>query len=410
MLLSALTIVVFVQCEDTDRRVQILRRHLKETGAGMSPATTEYHDGFSAAYEFWLEDSSAGRVDYESIANAVNEAFEDSSFSVDRIRRLVSFSWNIDGEVVGDKPELVHVFAEAREHEVIPVIRVDGDEVYRSSRTLTPVTVGEFKPGETIYFALPGKGANVVLPGRITGISGNGKVDDSVFTPVARSGDYTVFRAHGAGYYSVTSRIGDREYTNSVFVSPVPTYHVDRVDRNWYYTQFRTRTTSNCGPSVVAMGIAWARGHHVPVETVRSIIGWQNTGAVSLYQMRSVLDDYGVDNSILHLDSPEVIFEALDRGHLVGVVYDMARMTVTQNPEHSLFGQYYADSGGHYLMIKGYSLDRSHFVVYDPIPSDWHSNSGRYGDGMSMYGRNRYYSVEELFHALRSYQGLEIKK
>ena len=76
--------------------------------------------------------------------------------------------------------------------------------------------------------------------------------------------------------------------------------------------------------------------------------------------------------------------------------------------EDNLFGQYYIDSGGHYLMIKGYSLDKRYFVVYDPIPSDWVANSKRYADGMSMYGRNRYYDVDELFTSLRAPQVLEI--
>ena len=46
--------------------------------------------------------------------------------------------------------------------------------------------------------------------------------------------------------------------------------------------------------------------------------------------------------------------------------------------------------------------------MYDPIPSDWIGNAKRYADGQSMFGRNRYYDVDELFAALRSPRVLEI--
>jgi hypothetical protein len=56
---------------------------------------------------------------------------------------------------------------------------------------------------------------------------------------------------------------------------------------------------------------------------------------------------------------------------------------------------------GHYIVIKGYSLDGEYFVIYDPIPSDWSSNSFRYGDELSMIGQNRYYPAGELIRSLR---------
>jgi hypothetical protein len=71
------------------------------------------------------------------------------------------------------------------------------------------------------------------------------------------------------------------------------------------------------------------------------------------------------------------------------------------DPDSDLFGKYYNDSVGHYIVIKGYSLNGEYFVIYDPIPSDWSANSFRYSDDMSMLGRHRYYSSTELLRSLR---------
>ena len=126
-------------------------------------------------------------------------------------------------------------------------------------------------------------------------------------------------------------------------------------------------------------------------------------------QLSEVLDAYDVPNAIRRISSPRDIVDMLDANHLVGVVYDMAGISFAEDAENSVFGQYYEDSGGHYLMIKGYSLDGNFFIVYDPIPSDWARNSSRYADGTSMFGRNRYYDADELFAAMRFQGVLEIE-
>jgi hypothetical protein len=69
-----------------------------------------------------------------------------------------------------------------------------------------------------------------------------------------------------------------------------------------------------------------------------------------------------------------------------------------------MFGKYYNDEVGHYIIIKGYSLNGEYFVSYDPIPNDWTVNSFRYGDELSMVGRNRYYNSREILRSLRSYE------
>jgi hypothetical protein len=58
--------------------------------------------------------------------------------------------------------------------------------------------------------------------------------------------------------------------------------------------------------------------------------------------------------------------------------------------------------------VKGYTLDKGYFVVYDPYPVDWESNSLRYGDDVSMIGKNRYYPADQLFKALRTPLVLEV--
>ena len=39
---------------------------------------------------------------------------------------------------------------------------------------------------------------------------------------------------------------------------------------------------------------------------------------------------------------------------------------------------------------------------------DWESNSMRYGDDVSMIGKNRYYPAEQLFSALKTPLVLEV--
>ncbi|MGA2379906.1 MAG: hypothetical protein ABSG85_11425, partial [Spirochaetia bacterium] len=78
------------------------------------------------------------------------------------------------------------------------------------------------------------------------------------------------------------------------------------------------------------------------------------------------------------------------------------------DPVTDLVGRYYDDDEGHYVLVKGYTLDRGYFVVYDPYPVDWESNSLRYGDDVSMIGKNRYYPAEQLFSALKTPVILEV--
>ena len=81
---------------------------------------------------------------------------------------------------------------------------------------------------------------------------------------------------------------------------------------------------------------------------------------------------------------------------------------VDGDPATNLVGRYYDDDLGHYVLVKGYSLDKGYFVVYDPYPVDWESNSLRYADEVTMIGKNRYYPARQLFGALKTRMVLEV--
>lgn len=99
----------------------------------------------------------------------------------------------------------------------------------------------------------------------------------------------------------------------------------------------------------------------------------------------------------------------LDRGHIALVLVDAGAIPVTRSdPVNDVRGRYYDDDGGHFLVVKGYSIDRKYFVVYDPYPSDWDSNAIRYEDEVTMIGKNRFYAANELVRAMKSSTVIEV--
>ncbi len=66
----------------------------------------------------------------------------------------------------------------------------------------------------------------------------------------------------------------------------------------------------------------------------------------------------------------------MDRGHIALVLVQSGIIEKVQgDPVSDLVGRYYDDDEGHYVLVKGYTLDKGFFVVYDPYPVDWESNS-----------------------------------
>lgn len=221
-----------------------------------------------------------------------------------------------------------------------------------------------------------------------------------------------VYRALKSGYYNITVESADGSLSKIyLYVSTFASRHADRNDINWYRTQFNTGTSSNCGPSTVSMAIAWAKAEYVPVISIREKVGWQSDGGTSYADLRGVMRQYGVSSKIMYTGTANDLFKIIDRGNIAIVLIHTS--DISKNPDDtskSSIGRYYDDSVGHYIIIKGYSLDKKYFIVHDPIPSDWVSNAFRQNDGISMIGKNRYYPAAELYNALRRRDVIEIDR
>jgi murein DD-endopeptidase MepM/ murein hydrolase activator NlpD len=215
----------------------------------------------------------------------------------------------------------------------------------------------------------------------------------------------TKVRFKKSGYYGVTVREeSGREQYYSIFVSPIPTMHVDLPINsfNWYRTQFNTGTPSNCGPASASMAISWAGGKYFPVSAVRQAIGWHGNGGTSFDELLKVILNQGVDASIEPLKTTQNMQDVIDSGGIAIILFHTDGVRSSRgNPATDLFGKYYNDSVGHYVVVKGYSLNGEYFVIHDPIPSDWSANSFRYEDEISMMGKNRYFSASEVLRSLR---------
>jgi hypothetical protein len=402
LILPALLLLLFGCVDQTSRLDPGIIRAFESGVMRLSIAIEPLDDGYSPFYR-------ASLVDESELAHRIGEASSGAPLPDDSATLLesVEYRWRIDGADAGDSREIFIAGTEPGRRTVALTLSLGRKTLYTTRITVDILAVAPHRPGSTVYITLSEPGSYFAVPGEVTGLVGD-VLGGERLVAIPGAGDATVLRADDDGFYLVESALGDTRFRTSVFVSPVPSYHIGREDLEWYFTQFRTNTTSNCGPTIVSMGIAWAKGDIVPVASVRSQIGWTGTGAVSIEELASVLESHGVLQRVRTVASVDEILATLEEGHLVGVVYDMAGIGTAADPATDLFGQYYVDAGGHYLLLKGYSLDRRHFIVYDPIPSDWVANSERYGDGVSMYGKNRYYPVDELFAALRTRKILEI--
>jgi hypothetical protein len=217
------------------------------------------------------------------------------------------------------------------------------------------------------------------------------------------------FRAQGSGHTVLTVGKGRTRHQVYLFVSPVPARQVSRDDVDWYKTQYGTGY-ANCGPALVSMAILWARGQDIPVQDIREEIGYPyDDGAVSFDNLIASLGRHRVPFATPQLAAPADLRKILDRGHIALVLIQSGSIEkVKGDPVTDLVGRYYSDDEGHYVLVKGYTLDKSFFVVYDPYPVDWESNSLRYEDDVSMIGKNRYYPAQELFNALKTPLVLEV--
>jgi hypothetical protein len=226
---------------------------------------------------------------------------------------------------------------------------------------------------------------------------------------LSRIGSSWKFRAESGGHAVLSVGSGAALRRVFLFVTPMPSRQVTRNDLDWYRTQFGTGI-ANCGPALVSMSILWARGQDIPVQEIRSEIGYPyDDGATSFDDLRESLERHRVAYRTSVLSGPQDLVNVLAHGHLALVLIQSGGIAkVSGDPSRNLVGRYYDDDLGHYVLVKGYSLDQGYFVVYDPYPVDWESNSLRYSDAISPIGKNRYYPAGQLFGALKTKMILEV--
>jgi hypothetical protein len=348
------------------------------------------------------------RITYESRDTGLEGDGVTVHFSiVNPPESLQSFEWDFGDGKRGFRPDPTYEYTTPKTYVARLTARDSAGTIYRSN----PLYIDIPHPGSvaelstTKFVTLSSPDDYFVVNGTITKVARYASVEESPLD-FSESDQYlTKVRFTKPGFYGLTVREASHpEQYYSVFVSPMPTMHADTAQEsfNWYRTQFNTGTSSNCGPASASMAIGWSAGKYFAVSSVRQTIGWQGDGGTSLEELAGVIKKQGVPASISPLRSVQNIKDVIDSGGIAVVLFHTDGVRSAQaNPAMDLFGKYYNDSVGHYIVIKGYSLDGEYFVIYDPIPSDWGSNSFRYGDDISMIGRNRYYSSAELLRSLR---------
>ncbi|RPJ08263.1 MAG: LysM peptidoglycan-binding domain-containing protein [Spirochaetaceae bacterium] len=221
-----------------------------------------------------------------------------------------------------------------------------------------------------------------------------------------------VLIARAGGFSHVKLKQGRDIYEFYLFVSPIPARLSVEPEYDWYATQFDTGMYGNCGPAGNASAIMWATGKYITVQDVRKEIGMPYAnGAVDYDNLREQLSRHGVFSIAAKFSSPETIFEQIDQGKIIIFSFDCGRITRTTGPEETTFtGRYYPDATGHYLLVKGYTIDKKYMVVYDAIPGEWAGNPTRYADGVSMIGRNRFFLTSEVFNAIGTGAGIVVSR
>ncbi|MBN2736795.1 MAG: C39 family peptidase [Spirochaetales bacterium] len=211
------------------------------------------------------------------------------------------------------------------------------------------------------------------------------------------------FIADGAGYSQITITQGENQYHFYLFVSPFPSKLSVDPEYDWYFTQFDTGMRGNCGPASNSMAIRWATGKNYSVEEVRKEIGIPYVGGgVDYGNLLDNLKTHNVKTELVPFDNPKLIFDNIDQGKIMILLFDTKFITpVSGDKTRNYTGRYYRDATGHYIVVKGYTLDKKYLIVYDAIPGDWYQNEPRYQDRVSMIGRNRYFLVKDMMRAIK---------
>ncbi|MDR1862315.1 MAG: LysM peptidoglycan-binding domain-containing protein [Treponema sp.] len=320
---------------------------------------------------------------------------------------LQSFEWDFGDGKRGFRPNPIYEYSAPKTYVARLTARDANGTIYRSNPLYIDIPHPASAAGQSAskFVTLSAPDEYFVVNGTITKVARYPSLEAAPLDFSESDRFLTKVRFTKPGFYGLTVlEEGMIEQHYSVFVSPIPTMHADAAQEsyNWYRTQFNTGTTSNCGPASASMAIGWSLGKYFPVSAVRQAVGWQGEGGTSLEELLGVIKNNGVGAAIHPLRSAEAVKDVIDSGSIAIVLFHTDGIRTSRaDPATDFFGKYYNDSVGHYIVIKGYSLNGEFFVIYDPIPSDWGANSFRYSDDMSMIGRNRYYSSAELLRSLR---------
>jgi LysM repeat protein len=344
------------------------------------------------------------QIGYESRDNGTGITVQFSI--VNPPTNLKSYEWDMGDGKRSFRETPSYEYTTPRTYTIRLTAKDDAGVIYRSNHLYIdiPHPSSSVEHSTTRFVTLSSPDDYFVVNGTIAKVARHADME-SVLDLSESDRFLTKVRFKRSGYYGVTVREeSGREQYYSIFVSPIPTMHVDSAinNFNWYRTQFNSGTPSNCGPASASMAIGWSAGKYFPVSAVRQSIGWQGNGGTSFDELLRVIKSQGVDASIQPLRTSQNVQDVIDSGGIAIILFftDGVR-TSRGNPAADLFGKYYNDSVGHYVVVKGYSLDGEYLVIHDPIPSDWSANSFRYEDELSMMGRNRYFAASEVLRSLR---------
>lgn len=161
----------------------------------------------------------------------------------------------------------------------------------------------------------------------------------------------------------------------------------------WYIDQGETGLYSadNCGPSTTVMASLWQNeDFEITTQKARSEFrpngGWWYTDDIEDF-----LDDYKISYEIDGYDGYEEILISLNQGNIVLLCID-TRFISYSNDDDDRFGKFYYYSGGHFIIVKGYTYidNKLYYEVYDS--NCWGEN---YSDG-SPKGKDRLYPADEI--------------
>jgi hypothetical protein len=182
-------------------------------------------------------------------------------------------------------------------------------------------------------------------------------------------------------------------------------------DFYWYKTQFGTGGTGNCGPACAAMAIHWATGRDISVRKIRDEIGEPNgSRATSLALQKWIIEKHGVKAEYIWPNSAAQLLTVVKRGNIALLWIHTGKISMSKGDvTKTRKGRYYPDECGHYIVLKGLTSDGDYFIVHDPAPGDWATNTVRYPDGGRL-GVNRYFAVSEVWESLMERKVIEVYK